>query len=378
MERIHLVLLILLFMMSSYSCNIKNEDEKEITIYVEIENTDEVTFSDLFSHVELIPLETNEESLIREIRKLVVYEDQFYILDYKKAEILRFDANGKFLYKISDRGEGPEEYVNIGDFEIDEKGKTIMLLSAVNNSIYEYDIDGLFKNKYELPEIKGAYKCFKSLNNDTIAFFTFDYNNRIKFYSKSKGQIIKESLSEKENIMDSFSYNEFPYSNYLHRASSNILLLIENDCTISNGYIWDFGLLNNTKRQIENIEKISLSDLQANFYKLINSELINQIIILHGGNSKYFYAQIWRKGKHINIFHNKVENKNFVFSKTAENATFHPLFWHENYVIGYFSDEWGDIDDTIPNMILDRQAIKIKEELSEDDNPILIKYYFKE
>lgn len=72
-----------------------------------------------------------------------------------------------------------------------------------------------------------------------------------------------------------------------------------------------------------------------------------------------------------------MNNKNFVFEKTIENATFHPLSWHEDYVMGYFSDEWGNLDETIPNAILDNQALEIKENLTEYDNPILIKYYFK-
>lgn len=126
------------------------------------------------------------------------------------------------------------------------------------------------------------------------------------------------------------------------------------------------------------MEKLSSNELQSYFSKLINSELINQIIILHGGNSQFIFSQIWRKGKHINIFHDKIKNKNFVFEKMAEGALFHPLSWHGNYVIGYYSDEWGKMDETLPNTILDSQAIKMKENLTEYDNPILIKYYFKQ
>lgn len=365
------------FMLSPYGCSKKTEKRENTIISVDIEKDQKISFSDLFSHIELIPLETDQQSLIRGIRKLIMYEDIFYVFDYNKAEILRFDASGNYLSKISNRGEGPQEYVNIGDFEIDAGAKTISLLSAVNNSMYEFDLSGNFKSKYKLPEIAGAYKCFRSINNDTMVFFTFDYNNRIKFYSKDKKKIIKELLPEKENILNRFAYNEFPYSNYLHRASSNNLFIIDNDCTINIGYSWDFGSLNNTKSQIKNIEKISSNELQFYFLKLINSELINQIIILHGGNSRFLFSQIWRKGRHINIFHDKIENKNFVFEKMVEKATFHPLFWHDDYVVGYYSDEWGKIDDTLPDEILDSHARKIKESITEYDNPVLIKYHFK-
>jgi len=210
-----------------------------------------------------------------------------------------------------------------------------------------------------------------------MQFFTFDFNNRIKFYSKEKKKIIKELLPEKENILNNFVYNEFSYSNYLHRATSNTLFTIDNNCSIGDGYTWDFGNQNNTKNQIKKIEKIPSSELRNYFSRLIRSELINHITILHGGNSKYLFCQIWRKGKHINIFHDKMDNKNFVFEKFIENATFHPLYWHEDYVMGYFNDEWGTIDETIPDAILDSQAIRIKKNITAYDNPILIRYYFK-
>lgn len=365
-------ILFFFFMLFPYGCDKKSDGKKNTTISVDLEKDQKVFFSDLFSHIELIPLETNEQSLIREIRKLIISADVFYIFDYNQAEILRFDANGKYLNKISSRGLGPEEYVNISDFEIDKSNKTISLLSAVNNSMYEYDINGNYICKYKLPDIRGAYKSFKSLNSDTIAFFTFDFNNRIKFYSKEKKKIIKELLPEKENILNNFAYNEFSYSNYLHRATSNTLFTIDNNCSIGDGYTWDFGNQNNTKNQIKKIEKMPSSELRNYFSRLIRSELINHITILHGGNSKYLFSQIWRKGKHINIFHDKMDNKNFVFEKFIENGTFHPLYWHEDYVMGYFNDEWGTIDETIPDAILDSQAIRIKKNITAYDNPILI------
>ena len=48
------------------------------------------------------------------------------------------------------------------------------------------------------------------------------------------------------------------------------------------------------------------------------------------------------------------------------------------YVIGFYSEESGSIEDTLPDAILDSRAIKVKENLTEYANPILIKYYFTE
>ena len=357
-------------------CNTENT-EKSYTIHADFDKENKVSFSDIFAKIELIPLETNEQSLIKNITKVVVHDNNYYLLDYQRSEILTYDSAGNFLFKISDRGEGPQEYINISDFSIDKNTQKLLLLSAVNNSMYEYDLRGNFIKKYKLPNIVGAYKSFLLLNADTIAFFTFDFNNRVKLYSKSRNAIVKELFPEKDNILNKFSYYEFPYKNYFHRSASNILYKIESDGNIVNGYSWDFGKVNNSKKQIKNLEKLSSNEIHNYFYQLINSEIINHITILHGGNSKYLFTQIWRKGKHINIFHDKTNDKNYIFEKTIENATFHPLSWYEDYVIGYYSDEWGTIEETLPDAILDNNNIRIKEQLNEYDNPVLIKYYFK-
>lgn len=359
------------------SCTTQADKQKDNSIYVDIEKRDQVSLFDIFSHVEVIPLETTEESLIKGVNKLIFHDDIHYILDYRNSEILLFDTNGKYINKISDRGDGPKQYLNISDFEIDDANSQISVLAPVNNSMYEYDLEGDFAAKYKLPNIMGAYRSFISLNKDTIVYFTFDYDNRIKLYSKSENRIVKELFPEKENILNNFSNYIFPYANYLHRSASNTLYKIENKGAIIDGYTWDFGKLNNSISQLRDIKKIPYNDLRQHFRQLINSEIINQVMILHGGNSKYRFTQMWRKGKHLNVFHDRINSKNFVFEKTTENATFHPLSWHEDYVIGYYSDESGEREETIPDAILDDKNTKIIKQWNEYDNPILVKYYFK-
>lgn len=360
------------------SCANKIDDKEENTLYVDLENAGNVSLWDIFSHIELIPLETTNESLIKDINKLILYDDIYYLLDYRNSTILMFDSSGNFLYKINDKGDGPQEYLDISDFEINKENNMLSVLAPVNNSMYEYDLKGNFTNKYKLPDIRGAYKSFFSLNNDTVVFFTFDYDNRIKLYSKSENRIVKELLPETDNMLDKFSQTEFPYANYLHRASSNKLLKIENNGDIVDGYTWDFGKLNNTEGQIEYIAALPGNDLHKYIHQFMDTEIVNQIMILQAGNSKYLFTQLWRKGKHVSVFHDKKNSKSHVFEKTIENATFHPLSWNNQYVIGYYCNEWGEKEGTLPDAILDDKNIKIRDEWDEEDNPILIKYYFKE
>lgn len=356
-----------------------SSDKTDInTIKVDIDNFQDISLFDIFSKIEIIPLETNDISLIKNITKLISFDDKFFILDYSKGEILIFNSKGNFLTKISDKGEGPNQYFNISDFDIDHTENILILLSPVSGSIYEYDIDGNFKKQYKLPQIKSAYNRLKYLNKDTIVFWTFDESNRIKFYSKSQNANFKESYPEKNNILNNFTPFIFPYDNYLCRASDNTIYEITNNGEITEKYRWDFMSLNNNIKTIEKFKTIPSGELRSYTNRILNSELTNYVFALHGGGSKYLYTQLWRKNKRINVFYDKVNNLQYVFDKTSEDARFYPLVWNNKYVIGFYSEESGSIEDTLPDAILDSRAIKVKENLTEYANPILIKYYFTE
>ena len=112
-------------------------EKKEIqNIEVDIDDIQKVSFFDIFSKATIIPLETNDSSLIRNITKIIPFNNKFYILDYIKAEILFFDESGRYLSKIRDKGDGPNQYVNISDFDIDRSRNILICLSPVNNTMY--------------------------------------------------------------------------------------------------------------------------------------------------------------------------------------------------------------------------------------------------
>ncbi|MFA5045603.1 MAG: 6-bladed beta-propeller [Paludibacter sp.] len=352
--------------------------EKNNGICINIEQRDEVSMSDIFSKIEIVRLETNDKSLIKEILKIIVFDNKYFIFDFPKSEILVFNAHGSYLTKISNRGNGPDQYINISDFDINFINKKLSLLSSVDRTMHEYDLNGNYLKRYKLPDITGAYKSLKYLNNDTIVYWTFDFDNRIKFYSVSRNKIISETFPEQDIFFNKFLPTEFPYENYVCRSSQNMVFKISPKCKIENGYEWNFGRLNNNVNQIQSSINMTMRpEIMEYVKKIYASENINYIFNLQGGNSIYLYAQITRKNKLINIFYNKKTKKNYVFENSIEGAKFYPIYWNDNYVVGIHLDYRKSLDETIPDMILDKENIKKKNQISEFDNPILIKYYFK-
>lgn len=84
-------------------------DEHQFVYPVNIDIRNNISVFDLFDSIEVIPLETQKESLIAwGIPR--IYKNQIYILENRLSIVLCFDLNGKFLFRIDNTGRGPSEY----------------------------------------------------------------------------------------------------------------------------------------------------------------------------------------------------------------------------------------------------------------------------
>ena len=76
-------------------------------ITMNLERRDHISTKELFSDIQVIPLETTPESLIRSITQIKFFEDRYYILDYRRSQIFVFDREGRFQFALNEKGDGP-------------------------------------------------------------------------------------------------------------------------------------------------------------------------------------------------------------------------------------------------------------------------------
>ena len=379
----HAIILFSLFI--TYGCNQTGESAKQKNaIAVDLDDQNKVSIFDLFEKVEIIPLETTDMSLMRYIHKLIYHNNTIFILDKMQSIIFAFDYTGKFKYKIDNKGAGPDQYIHISDFDIDKEKALLSFISPASGELHEYNLEGHFSQKYKLPNTVGAYNLIKHLSNNTVAFWTFDYDNRIKFYSKENHKIFSECFPEEDNFFNQIHIQTFSYDNFLNRPIDNNTYEILPEGNVSIAYTWDFNKLNisHNKVDILNIEDNKDRDIILNYMKKISSsEAINYLFLMSGGNSNFIYSQVLRKDRYKNILHHKANNKTLVFDETIEGAHFYPIYWTDDFVIGtipeklFFKDV--SLNSVIPDIILDAENIEKKNKLDEFDNPILVRYYFK-
>lgn len=108
--------------------------------------------SELASDARYVPLQTTDSSLMSGFcRKVIKAGDKFYI--HSGQEILCFDSEGKFLYKLSNEGRGPQEYNFINDFDISTDNRILSILSHSTVMMFRISGDGFdYQSKVNLKD----------------------------------------------------------------------------------------------------------------------------------------------------------------------------------------------------------------------------------
>ena len=360
------------FFLSCTGWKDKKNMESDI-ITVNLVERDEISTKDLFSEIQLIPLETTPESLIRNITQIKFFEDRYYIHDYSRSQIFVFDREGHFQFALNEKGNGPGEYLNLTDFAIDTTRRNLVVLCAVSNALFFYDLGGKFIEKKKLPEIAGAYNSLQFQNKDTIAFFTYDYDHRLKFYSLSRNEILDEYFPE--DIKDVFCRGVFPFPHAFRRSLTNTIYSLSG-ATFTELYRWDFGDLNNDIEKLEFHPNMSKQEIIQYAKDVYSSKSVNYIIDSQGQNSRYRYAMVVRQNKYIQLFYNRKNHDLLQFERTKEGLQLYPIYFGEDFIL--CTPEGGlPLNDLFPEKLRNEDQQRIIQSHSEQENPVLVKYVFK-
>lgn len=143
--RIKLLIFLLIILCSCGNKSTKETINGDSVIKIDLlsePGTKMTKLSEFAVNIEYIPLQTTEGSLIGDfVLKIVNVDDRIYIENSgQDGEILCFNMDGKFLYKIKKKGRGPEEYTNIEDFDVSSDNKSLTILSSLNSKLLTYRI----------------------------------------------------------------------------------------------------------------------------------------------------------------------------------------------------------------------------------------------
>lgn len=115
-----------------------------------IKSLDEIPL-DILGEKRFILLDNNNpDCFLSFISKVVTNNNYIFTLDPNLYKIAVFDNKGKAITTIGKRGQGPEEYLSITDFSIDNAGN-IFFIDGVLDELFIFDHQFRFRERKKLP-----------------------------------------------------------------------------------------------------------------------------------------------------------------------------------------------------------------------------------
>jgi len=384
-RRINILFFLFIFFIGFCCSNKKNDffnkEDYDIILPINVELDDDlVSFYDIFDSISIIQLETSKESLINSIDKILFNKDTIFVMDKKQGCIFLFNSNGKYINKLSQQGNGPEEYFDLTDFTLNNKSKCIELLSAYRG-IYSFDMDLKFIKKVTLPNRIIPVHNFAIIDNDTRAFFNTVRPNRIELFNindKTTKEFFKVPLYiyREASLGGSFTLENKEYGKAIFTQSfSNIIYSITNS-KLTPLYKLDFNKYN------FNIDDIKPNLSQNEYDNIIRSSSFKDKHVYHftanDYNSSIYLTQFSFSSKNelFTVIYNKSNNKYIKIKKFKEGVLFpyYPILTEDN--IYAIANDTLVLNAYINNKIKEYNSIT-KNDIEHDMNPIVLKYKLK-
>jgi hypothetical protein len=335
---------------------------------------------DYFNNRKIVRLETTDESLISQINRLIVFDGKYYIFDHQGKSVFVFDELGKFIAKIKQIGKGPGEYLQITDFTIDTKNKQIILLCDIPNCLMYFDLDCKFLKQ----EKRENYDHYISANQNSLFFGSFLTNNG-HYIKIRNGNKYSEFLPIEKHVITKDFYSSHPNiirsnSVFFFKVYDNTVYELDSDNIIAK-YKMDFGTKAVDKSFIEK------NDMETIIMTTCDNDWICRINDFRECDN-YLTFGFWPFTRIV--IYDKKKKTSIIFSQLYDSE----IGLYLNDMIGHDGDGSDMIFIVNPrlfkNNILQIKNMKVAvknqtylkykevaENLTENDNPILMVYSMK-
>ena len=366
MKRIFYLLFLSLLIMQS--CNRQKSSGASLTDVSILIDLDSVKRAPLkLADIRYIPLETSKECLIGNADKVLIRNGKIYVADFYQAmSLFVFDLEGKFLFKIARRGQGPGEYIRFRDFDIhsngdiyifDQSGKKILILDQEGKYLRTVMSDYYFQNFCVVGEKMYWAKFSDGEKFADLAVYNM-MNERTTFLLKDKKFL--------HNINVNFSTYKFycsPDNIYYSPQFSEIIYSLK-----ENGIFPAIGIKNLPVPLEEVIEKLEHEQSNIQMKYLFDEKIFLENVYIYETDS--FISIGYKRGIYQNtLLYNKHSKSTYLvlgtdFFKNVGSTD----------IIGSTGKEFFSVIYLDINNEYHKQILTSREELKnwkEDDNPVI-------
>lgn len=374
MKNVFISICIFIFLFAS--C--KHENNISVrSISLDLNNISKNDFKKIFSRIEILPLETIDSSIIGGINgaKLLYVPDKYYIIVDARRIINVFDQNGIFIANSSKcMGKGPQEYYIFQDLTYNPYSNLINILDAYGN-IISYDIEFNFVSKVKVKSDDGRYRCIYALDEHLFALM-YDRNTySFYLYDAKKDEIVKEvfyngSIANISSVVNPFILSDSKI--YFTPPNINYYTFIYDSMTEK---LNDFIYFDTNGEGVEKDNVIFKEKDPAKVGRYLVGECPKFVRMNCFFNDEYAVTLFVKQQEQFVNFCNLKTGENSTHRRKGEGTVSIPNFItiDGNMLVAIYSpdliDEFVDFD-----LVKNKDILQNR---TEDDNPYVLKYFFK-
>lgn len=393
MKYIYILFLLSLFVTGCQEQERENADIDIISI--EKAKREDLSFLD---KIEVIPLKTDSNSLIKSIKRMQYVKElnEYIILDSRQV-LFRFDSKGNFISSSSNRrGEGPENYLMAIDVKYNPYSQCFELYDPSGEGLVNaYDSSFSKVCQFCLSQSQETYDTMTILNDSIYLFTPLFYKDEgekyVCIYRKKNAEFTMSKLFYKNSIAnihmvtlpcflgDGVNYFTPPCFDYhfyrIDMKNNKLIPAIKLDFglnTVSKQKLDErFGQASGKSEKKNVVERNHKIIMDKNSY-LLESEYPLPIVRLL--SEDFIYAFIITKDQYYNFIYNRKEKQGYLISDSFFKMPFGSFL--EGDIIYTYVDAC-DINEYIDSRYISEKNMKLIENIKEDDNQLIIKYYLR-
>ena len=347
-------------------------------------------YDDLIDSVSFIKLQTTDYNLMAYVDRILFTDDKIIIIDSKKMKaIFVYDYQGNYLYRISQLGEGPNEYRSLSYVTLNLDKSQIIVVDIGAQKLKYFSINNRTANitgsflvkSIDLPYIFDAVEL---LTDDIIAGYYFvgntlpntpnlykfiisDLNKKIYFFGD------KSFYNKKFTYTTSCPLQKFNSTVFFNPSYNDTIFSINKESLEAHYVINIKGHKNiviNENTTDETFKQVLKSN---NFFNSYFIDLQDIAVFSYTAHMDWYTWGVYIKS----------ENKTYNCNGKFQN----PLFSYCHEQSFYYKDNILVKPVSANSLLLNKGALLknnnspqlkvIYENLTEDDNPVLLFYHMK-
>lgn len=344
-------------MLILHSCSSERKVEENAFV-IDYNETTMFKWDEIIDIEEVIPLETNNSCLLSYANKCIVSDNRIVYSDSKQRALYVFDRKGNFIYAIDALGAGNAEYTMIKDVIVSQNKLNIMILD--NTSILVFDLaDGAYIDRISLDKkYASSFYQFADAGNDRFYFWSIEPDSSLYVLDKGCLYPIRER-SGFPFVCQKFYRDDKGKLNLISDCGQYSIETITGD-SLTTKYSFDFGSFAFPyDKSIKTVSEWESIDDKPYFKSLLSAYETKDVLYTTTATPNRNIYCIAVKKDTLDIFCGNQNVDAPVVVIGSDDSSFYGILYPASFVE----------DNDISNLIG-------KYDISDDDNPLLIRFKF--